>query len=126
MTPTDRKYTKTHEWVRMEGDTIVVGITDFAQQALGDITFVDRPAVGKRLEQGRECGVIESVKAASDIYAPVSGEVAATNAELEGNPGLINQDPYNKGWILKLKGVLANQLDGLLNAAAYDKSTAGT
>ena len=122
MTPADRKYAKTHEWVKMEGNLAVVGITDHAQKALGDITFVERPPKGKKLEQGKECGVIESVKAASDIYAPVSGEVAETNTALESSPGLINEDPYGKGWILKLKNVNAAQLGNLLDAAAYEKT----
>ena len=121
MTPTDRKYAKTHEWVKMEGNTAVVGISDHAQKALGDITFVERPPNGKNLAQGKECGVIESVKAASDIYSPVSGAVAETNAALDANPGLINEDPYGKGWILKLKNVNGADLSGLLDAAAYEK-----
>ena len=121
MTPTDRKYAKTHEWVQVEGNVAVVGITDHAQKVLSDITFFDRPLAGKKVEQGQECGVIESVKAASDLYAPVSGEVAETNSMLEANPGLINEDPYGKGWILKLKNVNAAQLSSLLDAAAYDK-----
>ena len=105
MTPTDRKHAKTHEWVQVEGNVAVVGITDHAQKVLSDITFLDRPRAGKKVEQGQECGVIESVKAASDLYAPVSGEVAEPNSMLEANPGLINEDPYGKGWILKLKNV---------------------
>jgi len=121
MTPTDRKYAKTHEWVKMEGNVAVVGITDHAQKALGDITFLERPPNGKKVEQGKECGVIESVKAASDIYAPVSGEVAETNSALEASPGIVNEDPYGKGWILKLKNVNAAQLGSLMDAAAYDK-----
>jgi len=122
MTPTDRKYAKTHEWVKIESDVAVVGITDHAQKALGDITFVERPSNGRKFEQGKECGVIESVKAASDLYAPVSGEVAETNSALEANPGLINEDPYGKGWILKLKNANAAQLGSLMDAAAYDKT----
>jgi glycine cleavage system H protein len=121
MTPTDRKYAKTHEWVKMKGNVAVVGITDHAQKALGDITFLERPPVGKKVVQGKECGVIESVKAASDIFSPVSGEVAQTNDALETNPGLINEDSYGKGWILKLKNVNVAQLSALLDAAAYDK-----
>lgn len=121
MTPNDRKYVKSHEWVKVDGDLAVVGISDHAQKALGDITFIERPAVGKVVKQGAECGVIESVKAASDIYAPVSGVVAATNSELDSDPGVINQDPYGKGWILKLKDFDKAQLNGLLDAAAYDK-----
>jgi glycine cleavage system H protein len=122
MTPTDRKYAKTHEWVKMEGTVALVGITDHAQEALGDITFVERAPNGKKVEQGKECGVIESVKAASDIYAPLSGEVMETNAVLDSNPGLVNEDPYGKGWILKLKNVDAAQMSSLLDAAAYEKT----
>ena len=120
MTPSDRSYAKTHEWVRKEGDLAVVGITDFAQKALGDITFIERPAAGKKVARGKECGVIESVKAASDIFAPVAGTVAETNAALEKDPGVINKDPYGKGWILKLKDVAASEWNGLMDAKAYD------
>jgi glycine cleavage system H protein len=124
MTPDDRKYAKTHEWVKIEGDTATVGITDHAQEALGDITFVELPAVGDALTQGGECGVIESVKAASDIYAPVGGEVAEVNTELENAPELINQDPYGNGWVLKLKNVDATQPDGLMAASDYEAGLA--
>ena len=103
MTPNDRKYAKTHEWVRIDGDVAVLGITDHAQKALGDITFVELPAEGKTIERGGSCGVIESVKAASDIYAPMKGEVAEANHELEAAPELINQDPYGAGWVMKMK-----------------------
>ncbi len=120
MTPDDRKYAKTHEWVRIDGDVAVVGITDHAQEALGDITFVEHPTVGDSIAQGGECGVIESVKAASDIYAPIGGDVAEINSELENAPELINKDPYGNGWILKLKDFDATQLDGLLAAADYE------
>lgn len=120
MTPDDRKYVKTHEWIKLEGDLAVVGITDHAQEALGDITFLDPRPVGTALAAGAECGVIESVKAASDIYAPVAGEVAEVNAALEAAPELVNQDPYGKGWILKLKGVDPAALGGLLTAAQYE------
>ncbi len=124
MTPDDRKYAKTHEWVKIEGDLAVVGITDHAQEALGDITFVELPVVGDTLAQSGECGVIESVKAASDIYAPVGGEIAEVNTELESAPELINQDPYGNGWILKLKNVEAAQSDGLLAASDYEAGLA--
>jgi glycine cleavage system H protein len=120
MTPTDRKYAKSHEWIKVEGNLAVIGITDHAQHALGDITFVELPAVGKKIDQGASCGVIESVKAASDIYAPVSGEVAEVNRALESAPEKINGDAYGAGWILKLKGFDAAQLGGLMDAAAYD------
>ncbi len=122
MTPNDRKYAKTHEWIKADGTTAVVGITDHAQKALGDITFVEPLAIGKRVRQGESCGVIESVKAASDIFAPVSGQVAEINTELENDPGVINQDPYGKGWLLKLRNINPGDLNGLMDAAGYDAS----
>jgi glycine cleavage system H protein len=123
MTPDDRKYTKSHEWIKVEGDIAVVGITDHAQNSLGDMTFIDPGSVGKVLKQGEECAVIESVKAASEVYAPVGGTIAETNAELADAPELVNDEPYGGGWILKLKDVNATQLDGLMDAAAYDAIT---
>jgi len=122
MTPDDRKYAETHEWVKVDGDTAVVGITDYAQQQLGDVTFVELPDPGKRMEQGGECAVIESVKAASDVYAPVSGEIAGANATLEEKPESLNEDPYEGGWIFKLKDFDAGQLEGLMDAAAYEST----
>jgi len=123
MTPTDRKYTRTHEWIKMEGETATVGISDHAQEALGDITFADPATVGRQLKQGEECSVIESVKAASEIYTPVDGEVAEINAEIADAPELVNQDPYGRGWILKLTNINQEQLADLLDAAAYDTMT---
>jgi len=120
MTPDDRKYAKSHEWVKMDGDVVAIGITDHAQEQLGDITYVELPQVGTALEADGEFGVIESVKAASDLYAPVTGEVSEINGELDGTPELVNQDPYGQGWIIKLKNCDAAQLDKLLDAAAYD------
>ena len=122
MIPNDRKYTKTHEWIKVEGDTATVGISDNAQESLGDITFVDPVAVGNQLKQGEECSAIESVKAASDIYAPVDGEVAEINIELEDAPELVNQDPYNKGWILKLKSINTEQMEALMDANGYEST----
>ncbi|MCX7591226.1 MAG: glycine cleavage system protein GcvH [Kiritimatiellae bacterium] len=122
MTPNDRKYTKTHEWVKIEGSTAVVGITDHAQRAMGDITFVECPPVGKEVSRGNACAVVESVKAASDIYAPLSGRVAAVNKELETNPELINKDPYGKGWIYKLENFATADLAKLLTADQYEAS----
>ena len=119
MTPDDRMYVKTHEWIRVEDDIAMVGITDHAQEALGDITFVELPTVGEFVQQGGECGVIESVKAASDIYAPVSGVVAEVNSELEERPETINSDPYEDGWILKLKRFEEEDIEALLSAAEY-------
>jgi glycine cleavage system H protein len=121
MTPADRLYTKTHEWLKIEGETALIGITDHAQEALGDITFVERPPVGRKVEKGKAFGSIESVKAASDLFAPVSGEVVQTNAELEKTPGLINEDPYGRGWIIRVKGIEADELASLLDAAAYEE-----
>lgn len=119
MTPKDRKYAKTHEWVKVDGDTAVVGITDHAQSALGDITFIDLPAEGTEVAQGDELCVIESVKAASDIYAPVGGTVSEVNGALEDAPEVLNQNPYEAGWILKLSGIDASQLEGLLDGDGY-------
>lgn len=122
MTPDDRKYTKTHEWVKIEGNTAIVGITDYAQHALGDITYVECPQVGKNVAQGAQSAVVESVKAASDIYAPISGRVSAVNLELEKTPELINQDPYGKGWIYKLDAIAPAELEKLFSAREYEAS----
>lgn len=122
--PTDLKYTASHEWVRREADGIVsVGITDHAQQALGDIVFLELPEPGQALEAGKECAVVESVKAASDIYAPVAGEVVAKNDEALAAPEKVNQDPYGT-WLFKIKPANPADLDGLLDAAAYEKVAA--
>jgi glycine cleavage system H protein len=120
MTPNGRKYSKSHEWVKFEGDSAVVGITDHAQKALGDITFVEKPQIRRTVKQGAECGVIESVKAASDIFAPVSGTISEFNTALESNPAAINNDPYGEGWIMKLTGVETDDLDNLMDADQYD------
>lgn len=117
--PKELKYSKTHEWVRVEGEEAVVGITQFAQEALGDITYVEVPAEGDAVEQEKECGSVESVKAASDLVSPVTGTVVAVNAELENAPEVVNQDPYGKGWMFKVK--LAGPAEGLLDADAYAK-----
>ena len=120
MSRDDRKYTSSHEWAKAEGDEVVVGISDHAQQELGDITFVELPPVGRQVEAGGECAVIESVKAASDLYAPVGGEVVAVNEALEETPELINSDAFESGWILKLKPSDPAALDGLMSASEYD------
>ena len=117
------KYTKDHEYIRVEGSTGIVGITSYAQEQLGDIVFVELPAVGKTLKQGDEVAVVESVKAASEIYAPVSGTVSAVNEALSGEPGLINTAPDGDGWIYKIDLADPAQLDGLLDADAYAKLT---
>jgi glycine cleavage system H protein len=116
--PSELKYTKTHEWVRLEGDMAVVGITDFAQDALGDVVFVDLPQTGKAVEAGAAVAVVESVKTASDIYAPLSGEIVEVNSALSDKPELINQSPYGEGWLFKMK-VSPSDLEGLLSAADY-------
>ena len=120
-TPEQLKYSATHQWARRESDgTVSVGITDHAQEMLGDVVFVDNPAAGSGVKQGEVCGIIESVKAASDIYAPVSGEVIAVNAELADAPEKVNQDPY-AAWMFRVKPADPAQLDALLDAAAYQK-----
>jgi glycine cleavage system H protein len=119
--PEDLYYTKDHEWVRLEGDLAVVGITDHAQHALGDITYVEPPPVGKSLKQFAEAGAVESAKAASDIFAPLSGVVAEINPALEAAPEHVNSDPYGAGWIYKLKGVSSAELCNLLTAPQYRK-----
>lgn len=115
----ETRYTKDHEYIRIEGDTGTVGITDFAQGQLGDVVFVELPALGKTVAKGGEAAVVESVKAASEVYAPVSGEVVAVNSELEAAPGTVNEDPSGKGWFLKLKLTDAAELEGLMSEAEY-------
>ena len=115
----DIRYTKDHEYIRIEGDTGVVGITSYAQEQLGDVVFVELPSVGKKVDQGAEAAVVESVKAASEIYAPVAGEVVAVNDALESTPGTVNEDPTGAGWFMKIKTSDASQLDGLMNEADY-------
>ena len=117
--PAELKYTKEHEWIRVEGQEAVVGITDYAQSQLGDIVFVECETVGDALEAGETFGTIEAVKTVSDLYLPVAGEVLEFNEELEGEPELVNKDPYGKGWIVKIKISDETELDGLLNADAY-------
>lgn len=117
-----RLYTKTHEWLAVEGNTVTIGITDFAQAQLGDVVFLELPSPGRKLEPGESFGVVESVKAASDLYSPVAGRVTAVNDNLAGKPELINSDPYGEGWILKLElmGELPNDQ---MDEAAYKKFT---
>lgn len=120
--PTDLKYLESHEWARAEADgTVTVGISDHAQGALGDLVFVEVPEVGKSLAKGAAAAVVESVKAASDVYSPVSGEVVATNEALSGSPELVNQDPYGQGWLFKIKPSNPAELSELLDAVAYGK-----
>ena len=117
--PAELKYTKEHEWIRVEGEEAVVGITDYAQSQLGDIVFVECETVGDALEAGETFGTVEAVKTVSDLYLPVAGEVLEFNEELEGEPELVNKDPYGKGWIVKIKISDETELDRLLNADAY-------
>ena len=123
-TPKDLKYTKSHEWVKAEADgTVTVGITFHAQEQLGDVVFVQNPEVGRKLKQGEECAVIESVKAAADLYAPVSGEVIAVNQQVSDTPESVNQDPY-AAWMFRLKPSAPAELEGLLDADGYEKVAA--
>ena len=117
--PTDLKYTNEHEWVRMDGDVAYVGITDYAQEQLGDIVFVDIPTVGETLNAGDTIGTIEVVKTISDIFCPISGEVTEVNEALEENPALVNQDPYGEGWLVKMKPAADADFAALLDAEAY-------
>jgi len=119
-TPTELRYTKSHEWLRDEGDGIVtIGITEHAQELLGDLVFVDLPEVGATLAAGDDCAVVESVKAASDVYSPVSGEVVEVNEALDGAPETINDSAFGEGWMFKLKLADAGEIDSLLDADAY-------
>ncbi len=118
-TPTNLKYTKDHEWVRIEGDTVVVGITEFAQGELGDIVYVEVETEGETLEQNEVFGTVEAVKTVSDLFLPITGEITEFNTNLEANPELVNSDPYGEGWIIKLKISDASQLEGLLDAEGY-------
>ena len=120
MVPTDLRYTKDHEWVRVDGDEAVVGITDYATNQLGDIVFVELPDVGRTLSQASTFGVVESVKAVSDLFSPVSGEVTSGNDALAAAPELVNSDPYGDGWMIRLKLTDPTEVDELLDAAAYD------
>jgi len=121
-TPKELRYTSSHEWVRRDGDgTLAVGITDHAQEQLGDIVFVEAPQVGRKVSAGEAVGVVESVKAASDIYAPVAGEIVGANAELGGEPQRVNEDAF-ASWIYRIKPSNAGDVDKLLDAAAYEKS----
>jgi glycine cleavage system H protein len=117
----ETKYTQEHEWIRVEGDVGTVGITDYAQGQLGDVVYVELPAVGKAVKQGGDMAVVESVKAASEVYAPVSGEVVAVNDELTGAPETVNADAAGKGWFVKIKLGDKAQLDALMDDAAYKK-----
>lgn len=116
-------YTEEHEWIRVDGDEATVGITDFAQGQLGDIVFVELPEAGRQVVKGGEAAVVESVKAASDVYAPVDGEIVEANAALGDDPSLVNSDPEGEGWFFRLRLADSSQLDGLMNAEAYKAFT---
>lgn len=118
--PDDRRYTRTHEWVRAGDDTIEVGITDFAQRQLSDITYVELPEAGKHFSAEKEMAVVESIKAAADVYAPISGTIMEVNSSLADNPGVINTDPYNAGWLVKIKPDNPQNLDKLMSASDYE------
>ncbi|CAN0543393.1 unnamed protein product [Laminaria digitata] len=120
----DLKYSKEHEWVRLEGDIATVGISNFAQEQLGDVVFVELPDVGKQVEQNGDAAVVESVKAASEVYAPLSGEIVEVNAALEDDPELVNQSPTDDGWFMKIRLSDTSQLDGMMDEAAYNAFTA--
>ena len=120
MVPTDLRFTKDHEWVRVEGEAATIGITAYAADQLGDIVFVELPDPCRWLDQSAAFGVVESVKAVSDLFAPVSGDVTEANAELGRNPELVNSDPYGAGWMIKVRVADQAQVDGLLDAEAYD------
>ncbi|RMG65973.1 MAG: glycine cleavage system protein GcvH [Calditrichaeota bacterium] len=119
--PEELYYTKDHEWARVEGDTATVGITDYAQSELGDIVYVELPEVGTTVKQGESFGTIEAVKAVSDLYAPLSGEVTEVNTNLEDSPELVNQDPYGAGWMIKIKISNPDEVNNLLSKADYEK-----
>ena len=115
------RYTKDHEYIRVEGDAGIVGISDYAQGQLGDVVFVELPSVGKTLSKGDEAAVVESVKAASEVYAPVSGEVVEVNSDLEASPGTVNEDPAGRGWFMKLRLTNQSELDGLMTEEQYQE-----
>jgi len=123
--PPDLRYTREHEWARMEGDRARVGITAFAQEQLGDVVFVELPKVGAKVSAMKTFGVVESVKAVSDLFAPVTGEVVEVNAELPKKPEVVNTDPYGQGWMLVIRMSTPREADGLMTAADYEKLTAG-
>jgi len=119
--PDELKYTEEHEWVLVEDDTVTIGITDFAQDQLGDVVFVELPEEGDQLETGKPLGVVESVKAVSDVYAPLSGEVVEVNSALPDEPEMLNTSPYEDGWMVKIKLADSGELDDLMDAAAYQE-----
>lgn len=125
MYPQDYRYSKDHEWVKVEGDSAAVGITEFAQRQLGDVVYVELPALGKNFDVHQTIGVVESVKAVSDIYSPVSGEVIAVNEDLNNSPEILNHDPHGKGWIIRLRLGNKADLESLMTAVDYEKFLEG-
>ena len=125
MNPADLKYTPEHEWLRVEGDMAVIGVTDYAQDQLGDIVYIGLPEVGDTIEPGASIGELESTKSVSDLYAPVAGVVAERNDALEQTPEIVNSDPYGEGWLIKVTLADPGALDGLLDASAYEQLTTG-
>jgi glycine cleavage system H protein len=125
MYPKDYRYTKDHEWVKVEGDTATIGITEFAQKQLGDVVYVELPPIGRTLDVHQTIGVVESVKAVSDVYSPLSGEVIAVNEDLNNSPEMLNQDPHGKGWIIRLRLKNKEDWDALLPAVDYEKFLEG-
>ena len=121
MYPDDLRYTREHEWVRIEGDVAAIGVTDYAQEELGDVVFVELPAVGSKVKHSEPFGVIESVKAVSDLYAPISGEVLEVNRALENEPELVNKDPHGRGWMIRLRPADSAEIESLLDALSYQK-----
>jgi glycine cleavage system H protein len=124
--PTDRRYTEEHEWIKLDGEIAVVGITSFAQDQLGDVVYVELPKVGDRVEAMKPFGVIESVKTASDLFAPVSGVVEAVNGSLTSGPELVNDSPYENGWLIKVKPDNPSDIDNLMTAQQYGEQVAGS
>ncbi len=123
--PDDVRYAKSHEWAKLEGDTVKVGITDYAQDQLGDIVFVELPEVGESLDKGEEFGTVESVKAVSELYMPVAGEIVAVNGELEDAPEMVNNTPFASGWMIQVKPENPSEVDGLLDSQAYLETLKG-
>ncbi len=119
--PKELRYTKEHEWVRVEGGEAVVGVTDYAQGELGDVIFVELPALGTKVSQSKGFGTIDAVKTVSDLFAPVGGEIVGVNGELKDNPALVNQSPYAKGWMVRIRMDNAKEIDSLLTAEGYEK-----
>jgi len=126
MVPPELRYTKDHEWVRLDGDVATIGVTTFAAEQLGDVVFVDLPDGGRKLSQHATFGVVESVKAVSDLFAPVDGEVIESNPALAGTPELVNTDPFGDGWMIRVRVSDAGEVEGLLDAAAYEQLTSNS